>query len=59
MSLYKVDFFGQKNLLFLGFCLGLGFILAELPNSWIKRRVGIKPGDLSPKYPIYFALKLV
>jgi CDP-diglyceride synthetase len=56
MNVYKVDFFGQTNLLLLGFCLGLGYILAELPNSWMKRKMGIKPGELSPKFPVLFSV---
>ncbi len=30
----------------LGAGLGVAYILAELPNSWWKRRLGIPPGDL-------------
>ena len=30
--------------LLVGFLLGLGYALAELPNSFIKRRFGIQPG---------------
>ena len=33
-----------KNALSLGFILGLTYILFELPNSFIKRRLGIPPG---------------
>jgi hypothetical protein len=31
----------------LGFLLGLMYVLFELPNSFIKRRFGIKPGEKS------------
>jgi hypothetical protein len=31
----------------LGVALGLGYSLAELPNSFLKRRVGIGPGQVS------------
>jgi CDP-diacylglycerol--serine O-phosphatidyltransferase len=35
---------------FIGFGLGLAYILAELPNSYIKRRLGISNGEQSKKY---------
>ena len=35
---------------FIGFGLGLAYILAELPNSYIKRRLGIANGAQSKKY---------
>lgn len=33
-----------SNLLLAGFCGGAGYVIAELPNSWFKRRLGIAPG---------------
>ncbi len=33
-----------KHAFLLGFILGLAYILFELPNSFIKRRLGIQPG---------------
>jgi len=33
----------------LGLALGLGYSLAELPNSFVKRQLGIRPGELSPR----------
>ncbi len=38
----------------LGMMLGLAYVLFELPNSWIKRRLGIAPGEQSAKYQIAF-----
>jgi hypothetical protein len=35
---------------FVGFGLGLAYVLAELPNSFIKRRLGIANGAQSKKY---------
>lgn len=32
----------------LGFVSGLSFMLAELPNSFLKRQLDIDPGDLAP-----------
>ena len=40
----------------LGTCLGLAYVLAELPNSWMKRRLGIRPGELSTQWPWFFSL---
>lgn len=34
----------------IGACAGLGYVLAELPNSFIKRRLGIQPGALPQKH---------
>ena len=36
--------------LLLGFGLGLGYCLAELPNSFIKRRLGIAPAGTSERW---------
>ena len=30
---------------FLGLCAGLGFMIGELPNSFLKRQLDIKPGE--------------
>jgi CDP-diacylglycerol--serine O-phosphatidyltransferase len=38
----------------LGACLGLGYVLAELPNSYVKRRMGIRPGMLPPRHAALF-----
>lgn len=36
--------YGRANLWLYGALLGLGFVLAELPNSFLKRRYGVMPG---------------
>ncbi len=36
--------YGRANLALVGFLLGLGFVLGELPNSFLKRRLGVAPG---------------
>jgi len=41
--------------LLIGFGLGLAYMLAELPNSFIKRRLGIENGEQSKKHK-YFQL---
>jgi hypothetical protein len=33
-----------------GFILGIAYMLFELPNSFLKRRLGIGPGDKAGKY---------
>lgn len=64
IALLSSLFFGPFNLsiaydAFVGFGLGLAYILAELPNSYIKRRLGIANGEQSKKYKYlqYFADK--
>jgi CDP-diglyceride synthetase len=39
----------------LGLSLGLAYMLAELPNSYIKRRLGIEAGMLPTKNKLLFA----
>ncbi len=39
-----------------GFWLGLAYILFELPNSFLKRRLGIPPGARSERFPLFFAV---
>jgi len=36
--------YGRANLPLIGTLLGLGFVLGELPNSFIKRQLGVAPG---------------
>ncbi len=40
----------------LGFALGLMYLLFELPNSFLKRRLGIKAGESATKYRFFFYL---
>lgn len=35
---------------------GLGYVLAELPNSFCKRRLGVAPGESSARYKTLFML---
>ena len=48
--------FGGWNLFVLGVLLGLAYVAAELPNSFIKRRLGIEPGKRPPRHAAWFAL---
>ena len=40
----------------LGFLLGLAYVLFELPNSWIKRKLQIPEGQRPQKYKWFFTL---
>lgn len=40
----------------LGLALGLGYILLELPNSFLKRRLGIAPGETPGRGAWFFIL---
>jgi len=42
--------------LILAFVLGTGYCLAELPNSFIKRKLGIKEGQTSDRYKWFFVV---
>ena len=39
--------YSETSWLALGLALGLGYSLSELPNSFVKRRLGIPPGGVS------------
>lgn len=47
---YEESSFRGANLLGLGLALGLGYCLGELPNSYMKRRLGIPPGQTLRAY---------
>lgn len=49
-----LDYARWQGLLPIGFLLGLGFALGELPNSFIKRRRDIQPGQRGS--PVYVLL---
>jgi CDP-archaeol synthase len=48
--------FNRLTALELGPMLGLSFVLAELPNSWVKRRMGVPPGARAARYTTLFVL---
>ena len=48
--------FAGWNPLVLGALLGLAYALAELPNSFVKRRLGIEAGKRPPRHAAWFAL---
>lgn len=45
----------ELNPLSAGLALGLGYVIPELPNSFIKRRMNIAPGERSNKFAPLFA----
>ena len=47
--------FGGWNPVVLGVLLGLAYALAELPNSFVKRRLRIEPGKRPPQNAAWFA----
>ncbi len=46
----------NESAIILGILLGLGYVIFELPNSFIKRRLGIAPGKLPPSKKIIFII---
>lgn len=52
-SLFKLDL---RNLLSLGLLLGLAYVAFELPNSYIKRKLRIKPGETYANKNYFFML---
>lgn len=51
----SVDF-GNISFVLLGLALGLSYVLFELPNSFIKRRLDIKPGEMPEKNRLFFTM---
>jgi hypothetical protein len=50
------EYFGGWNAFALGTLVGLAYAIAELPNSFLKRRLGIAPGKRPPRNAAWFAL---
>jgi len=46
--------FNTKTIIPLGLLLGVSYILFELPNSFIKRRLGVPEGKPSPRFKEFF-----
>jgi hypothetical protein len=47
---FSTDYFTD---FLIGVGLGLAYMLAELPNSYVKRRRGIAPGESAPNFRIF------
>lgn len=41
---------------FIGWVYGMAYVLFELPNSWLKRRMGIAPGATATRGAVWFTL---
>jgi hypothetical protein len=54
--LYPFSELGYSSLIEVGFGVGLAYVLAELPNSAFKRRLGIEPGKLPKNRRAAFVL---
>jgi hypothetical protein len=46
----SIDFVGRPPPFVCGAIYGLGYVLGELPNSFLKRRLGVAAGDRSPRF---------
>ncbi|MDW6004192.1 hypothetical protein VIM7927_00233 [Vibrio mangrovi] len=46
----------EVNPAWLGALLGLGYVIPELPNSYVKRRLNIPPGEPASKNTFWFSL---
>jgi len=60
-ALELVDY-GQVNGWLFGFALGVAAMLGELPNSFLKRRLGVAPGTTTPRpllKPVFYLLDQV
>lgn len=44
------------SLVLVGVLLGISYILFELPNSYIKRRIGIEPGKRAKRFALFFTI---
>lgn len=53
---WELNLLSSSHTIWLGLSLGLGYVLAELPNSWVKRECGIKPGEMSEHHPWLFSI---
>ena len=47
--------FNNLNLVLLGLALGAAYVVAELPNSYMKRRLHIAPGQPAKQYKLLFS----
>lgn len=49
-----VSLLSQWNLGYLGLIAGIGYVLAELPNSFFKRRIGVQAGEVPEDKKYWF-----
>lgn len=48
--------FHLHSTILMSLCLGFAYCLAELPNSFLKRRLGVKEGQTSQKFKLFFII---
>lgn len=53
-QLFGTSLLAQWDLLYLGLFAGIGYVIAELPNSFFKRRIGIQSGEVPEKNKYWF-----
>jgi CDP-diacylglycerol--serine O-phosphatidyltransferase len=51
---FGISLLEQWNLALLGLIAGIGYVLAEFPNSYFKRRMGIKAGEVPDQNKYWF-----
>ena len=51
-----VPYYSLKKAFIIGFLMGIAYMLFELPNSFLKRRLGIKAGEEADKHKELFML---
>lgn len=56
LSAWLIFSFQESSVWVWGIYLGLGYVIAELPNSFIKRKIGIPEGKRPEKNGTFFAL---
>lgn len=54
MQIFEVNLLSQWNLGLLGLVAGIGYVLAELPNSFFKRRIGVQAGEVPEDKKYWF-----
>jgi CDP-diacylglycerol--serine O-phosphatidyltransferase len=54
--LFQIQDWSEVSAIALGLILGLAYILFELPNSFVKRRLGIKPGEIPERNKYIFII---
>jgi len=55
-QVWQLSFLENYHWFTLGLILGIGYVIPELPNSYIKRRMGITPGQMSEHSPWLFSI---
>jgi CDP-diacylglycerol--serine O-phosphatidyltransferase len=53
-QVFGISLLAQWNLILLGFIAGVGYVLAELPNSFFKRRIGVQAGEVPEDKKYWF-----